>query len=456
MLTLYKCSKSKVFKQLKNGILDDIVASNGNLVDDIILSMIHEKIIDCFSDAFKDKRRFNSKIPFNVIMTLAIAAKMKVMTSLTDIPYAIKNHVVLSALKYNFKFDNRIFSEGTIRHFIGKYDTIELFNYYNKVIKSIYDKKDIYTDIHILDCTKIAVNKFNSNFEQASWGVNRRDEPMFGYKLASLRGLYGDTGIIEEVNFGTASIHDLDLCENLLINTPHFHEGDVLLMDRGFISRKMIKYLRDVRKIHVYIPVRKNMAEYRMALTIAEELDDWKPHPTRNDEMICHVPCTNMAWTQPGLPENVEENIDLNACVVWVSRTQDYYVFTTTDMSKSAEEIIMMYEMRPEIEEDFRQLKDFWKLEDFHSTKLNVISFHIICVLFGYLFYQLYLNTDDGQKYVGKSLPVILKTYKSEFTGYLTLYSGEYYCIVSLGELMELCINGDNDLRNLILNFLKK
>ena len=68
--------------------------------------------------------------------------------------------------------------------------------------------------------------------------------------------------------------------------------------------------------------------------------------------------------------------------------------------------------MRTEIEEDFRQLKDFWKLEDFKSTKLNVISFHLVCVLLGYLFYQLYLNTEDGQKYIGKCLPVILKNYK--------------------------------------------
>lgn len=50
-------------------------------------------------------------------------------------------------------------------------------------------------------------------------------------------------------------------------------------------------------------------------------------------------------------------------------------------MSKSAREIIMTYELRPEIEEDFRQLKDFWKLVDFYSTKLNIISFHIVWIL---------------------------------------------------------------------------
>lgn len=45
-------------------------------------------------------------------------------------------------------------------------------------------------------------------------------------------------------------------------------------------------------------------------------------------------------------------------------------------------------EMRPEIEEDCRQLKNFWNLEDFKSTKLCLITFHIICVLLGCLMFN--------------------------------------------------------------------
>ena len=74
--------------------------------------------------------------------------------------------------------------------------------------------------------------------------------------------------------------------------------------------------------------------------------------------------------------------------------------------------------MRWEIEEDYRQLKDYWILDDFHHTKQSVITFHLICMLFGYLFYQLYLNADKAKKYTEKSLPMIQKQYKSEFSGY--------------------------------------
>ena len=44
-----------------------------------------------------------------------------------------------------------------------------------------------------------------------------------------------------------------------------------------------------------------------------------------------------------------------------------------TDLTKSAEEIVMIYELRPEVEEDYRQIKDYWLLEEFKSTKYNFI-----------------------------------------------------------------------------------
>lgn len=314
----------------------------------------------------------------------------------------------------------------------------------------IYETMGITTDIHILDCTKIAVNPDNPNYEDASWAVDRKGNKMFGYKLASLRGLYGDTGLIEEVRFGTAATHDFNLSEDILMNSSMLHPNDILLMDRGFISRKMINYLKKQRKVDVYIPLRKNMAEYKMAVDLAEEYDNWIPHPDRQDQMICHVSKVNSSWEG----DLIEDYLELNTCVVWDSESQNHFVFSTTDMSKTAIEIIKMYDLRAEIEEDFRQIKDFWKLEDFKSTRYNFIGFHLVCMLFGYLFYQLYLNTEDGQKYVGKCLPTILKSYKQQFLAYLVLYSREFFCTMSMREFIEFRDECEDDTKELILEKL--
>jgi hypothetical protein len=41
----------------------------------------------------------------------------------------------------------------------------------------------------------------------------------------------------------------------------------------------------------------------------------------------------------------------------------------------------------------------------------SLIAFHIVATLLGYLLFQLYVAIDEGEKYSGKSLPVILKNY---------------------------------------------
>ncbi len=455
MLKVCKQDKTKVMQLIQELKLDGIAMSSSNLIDDIILSMSKQGILDCLKEGFLDKRNHNTTVPFDLILVLAIAAKMKIHTSLSDIPYAITDHRTFAELGYNILNSNPEegwFKEGTIRHLLTKYSSLDLFNYYINVVQNyVFKKIDFKPDIHILDCTKIAVNKDNENYENATWAIDRKGDKMFGYKLASLRGLYGDSGIIEDVRFGTASTHDLELSRNILYNSPCLNEGDCLLMDRGFFSREVIDYLKNERKVDVYIPLKKNTAEYDLAIELAEEIDDWKSHPTRKNQMICHVPKVDSSFQLFPPPK---ANVEFNTCAIWTEETQSYVVFATTDMTKTADEIVRMYELRWEIEEDFRQLKDFWKLEDFKSTKYNVISFHLVCVLFGYLFYQLYINSDDGEKYIGKSLPVMLKNYRNEFLAYLALYVEDYFCVMSLKEFMEFRDNCNSEIRKFLLGFL--
>jgi hypothetical protein len=88
---------------------------------------------------------------------------------------------------------------------------------------------------------------------------------------------------------------------------------------------------------------------------------------------------------------------------------REHYVFITTDTEKTGRQIIAAYEMRPEIEEGCRQIKDFRRLENFKSTKLSLIAFHMECTLLGYLMFQLYAGSEEGKRRAGQSLPVIVK-----------------------------------------------
>lgn len=118
----------------------------------------------------------------------------------------------------------------------------------------------------------------------------------------------------------------------------------------------------------------------------------------------------------------------------------------TIDTTKNAKQIINIYEMRPEIKEDFRQMKDFWKLEDFKSTQYNYVTYHIIMTLMGYLFFQVYKNLEKGCPYIGKSLPVVVKKHKVKPKA-AVIYAGQYFGIFPFLEFLQLCVEFTAEVR---------
>jgi len=59
-----------------------------------------------------DKLSDNKNIPFHLILTLAITAKMKIKTNLTDVPFAITNAETLSEIGWNIWDNERSLEEG--------------------------------------------------------------------------------------------------------------------------------------------------------------------------------------------------------------------------------------------------------------------------------------------------------------------------------------------------------
>ena len=443
MIRLCKYNQDNVIAKVRNGELDAVAISTSNLIDEIILQMHQYKVFECLQDNIPDLRAQNTTIPYHLVWASSVAAKMRVQTSLTDIPFAISDHKTLAELGYTIidtdgDLKTGLMKESSLRFLIGKYESINFIDGYNNTVKDgIFPLLDISPDIHILDCTDLEVNLDNPNYEGSALGHSKMtNSPTRGYKLATLRGLVEDTGLIEEIRFGAINEHDLHLSAEMVKTSPHLKPGDILINDRGFISRDLINYLKLHREVDVYIPLRKDMDATRHAIDIAKEQDDWKKHPNkkRTNQRIAFIPEIGNMWEG----SHPKEDVPLNSCVVWNTDIDEYFVFVTTDLSVSATDIIRTYELRPEIEEDYRQLKDFWKIEDFKSTKLSVIAFHIICVLFGYLFFQLYTITPEGAKYLHKSLPVILKNYLPEANSYVVLYVGHEFGILTVYELMEL------------------
>lgn len=442
MMQICREDKEKVYAAIQKGHIDAADMAFPNLIDSIILTMKHHGLLAPLAQSITDKRRENRHIPFDILMALAVTAKLKLKTSLTDVPFAVNDAQLLSELGWNIwdtdrSINDGLFSEGVMRKLVSKYTSEEWVDFYNHYVQdSLVEKLGIQPCIHILDCTKIPVNLENENYEGSSV-VKIDGETFRGYKLGVLRGLLDDSGIVEEIVFGTIKTHDMEQCREMLRNTVCFKEGDILINDRGFLSREMTNDLKTRRKVDTYLPARENMTIFQDAVQLAKSSGKWKKHPNRKrkTQEIQLVTGLGPLWES----DEPEKDVPINVCVVHDTKTDKYFVFMTTDTEKTAKQIIETYELRPEIEEDFRQMKDFWKLEDFKSTKYNYITYHIVMTLIGYLYFQIYKNREEGQAYIGKSLPVVLKNYKevnqNQSSSMLASIMESFHSLISCGSM---------------------
>ena len=98
-------------------------------------------------------------------------------------------------------------------------------------------------------------------------------------------------------------------------------------------------------------------------------------------------------WTECEVP--------LNACVIrfWNKKKKrtDHIVLVTTDLKLNASWIVRHYEERPEIEQDYEQMKSGgWQLQKLSSTRYSEIVFYVLTVVLSYSLYHLFANTQPG------------------------------------------------------------
>ena len=130
MIQICQKDKEKVYEAIRSGKIDAAEMSFPNLIDDIILTMKRRGITDSLAQAMPDKRRDNSHILFGILLCLAVAAKPKHKTSLTDVPFAVTEAELLAELGWNLwdnerDVDEGLFSEGVMRKLLAKYSSGE-------------------------------------------------------------------------------------------------------------------------------------------------------------------------------------------------------------------------------------------------------------------------------------------------------------------------------------------
>jgi hypothetical protein len=278
--------------------------------------------------------------------------------------------------------------------------------------------------IHILDTTHVEVPLEPGTYECSGVVKNEDGTLSRGYKLATLRTLLDSAGLLTQVTLSAIQVHDLALCRPLLEEAPVWRAGELLLEDRGFIDGATVSALKRKRQVDVIIPLKANMLATQEAIHLAAMADKWQPHPARAAQTIALVRGVAHMWTECEVP--------LNACVIrfWNKKKKcmDHIVLVTTDLKLNAPWIVRHYEERPEIEQDYEQMKSGgWQLQKLSSTRYSEIVFYVLTVVLSYSLYQLFANTQRGARFADKTRQALAFEQLRTQRTHIIVYAGGHF-----------------------------
>ena len=127
-----------------------------------------------------------------------------------------------------------------------------------------------------------------------------------------------------------------------------------------------------------------------------------------------------------------ECEVPLNACVIqfWNKKKKrtDHIVLVTTDRKLNASWIVRHYEERPEIEQDYEQMKSGgWQLQKLSSTRYSEVVFYVLTVVLSYSLYHLFANTPPGTRFADKTRQALAFEQLRTQRTHIIVYAGGYF-----------------------------
>ena len=122
----------------------------------------------------------------------------------------------------------------------------------------------------------------------------------------------------------------------------------------------------------------------------------------------------------------------LNACVIqfWNKKKKriDHIVLVTTDRKLNASWIVRHYEERPEIEQDYEQMKSGgWQLQKLSSTRYSEVVFYVLTVVLSYSLYHLFANTPPGTRFADQTRQALAFEQLRTQRTHIIVYAGGYF-----------------------------
>ncbi len=117
-----------------------------------------------------------------------------------------------------------------------------------------------------------------------------------------------------------------------------------------------------------------------------------------------------------------------------------HWGLASTFKPKNSREAFELYELRPQIEERHRQIKNFWNLNKFSSPEESLIEAHVMFTLLTYSLVQFYLNKKHLSALANKTI-ASLKSEEQMGINSVIVYSGNYFAVLDLDDYTEIIVD---------------
>jgi hypothetical protein len=251
-----------------------------------------------------------------------------------------------------------------------------------------------------------------------------------------------------------------------------------LVFDRGFIDGPTISRIKSDYGVDCLFPLKKGMLDLEDAKVLAEtDGQPWKkwtpaakaappepegrPEPIRRREKSRQRTLAEKKTNRPEPDRPCLEFVEMKAirdmrlwetCSVPISviLMRDHmsdgkvreWSLATTSRGIEAVKARDLYKLRPHHEESYRQMKCFWDLTSFRSTRLSLISAQIVFVLLAYSLMQLFLIRTERGDYTRKTREKLLERLLPE-GGKIVIYRDNRVAYLRPIEHQDLVLNLD-------------
>jgi hypothetical protein len=454
-----------VLERLRAGEIDYLGAADDRMTDLHLLAAIKSGLLDEWARAFPDPR-WAPQIPIRVLLAAAVAGAFAGEYALCATGPALHSPAVLAELGVNVAWltpgqglsqrgtqDQALFHSDTLRKLLQQIEAADraagqrpgqsLIDWFNESVGPAFLRAaGGGTGAWILDCTKLLVNLDNANYEASAVSKDEDGTPIRGYKLALLSSLIEEGRLIVRIGWDNVRESDHPVARPLLQGETPLARGDTLLHDRGLVDGATISCLKRDLGVDVTFGLKSNMLACRLALAqaVCRPASRWQPHPTRKGQEILRVDNIGVPWKELTVP--------INGCVVRQPDAKEadgyaYWVFASTNLRRTAAGIVRDYGTRSECEEDHRQMKGpNWEMDEFTSTRLVEILFHVVVVLIAYNLHQWYGQTTAGQRFAGKTKQARRREVQQQQIAWLVVIAGTAYAVLEelevASELLEI------------------